>query len=77
MIKIQKLPGNETNQFNKPQQKAGANTSIILGHFQKRLTNFFILHSAAFFASIIFQFSFFKKGDMLIQDHSKGGELIQ
>lgn len=29
------------------------------------------------FASIIFQFSFFKKGDMLIQDHSKGGELIQ
>ena len=26
------------HQFNKPQQKAGANTSIILGHFQKRLT---------------------------------------
>ncbi|WP_368357332.1 hypothetical protein, partial [Ruminococcus sp. RTP21358st1_A5_RTP21358_211008] len=25
-------------QYNKPQQKAGANTSIILGHFQKRLT---------------------------------------
>ena len=25
---------------NKPQQKAGANVSIILGHFQKRLTHF-------------------------------------
>ncbi len=43
----------------------------------RKCQNFFILHSAAFFASIIFQFSFFKKGDMLIQDHSKGGELIQ
>ncbi|MDB8781043.1 MULTISPECIES: hypothetical protein, partial [unclassified Ruminococcus] len=30
-------------QYNKPQQKAGANTSIILGHFQKRLTKIFIL----------------------------------
>ncbi|RHS96238.1 hypothetical protein DW904_17960, partial [Ruminococcus sp. AM42-11] len=29
---------NEAHQYNKPQQKAGANTSIILGHFQKRLT---------------------------------------
>ena len=28
----------EAHQYNKPQQKAGANTSIILGHFQKRLT---------------------------------------
>ena len=38
MIKIQKLPEDEAHQYNKPQQKAGANTSIILGHFQKRLT---------------------------------------
>ena len=30
---------NEAHQYNKPQQKAGANTSIILGHFQKRLTS--------------------------------------
>ena len=30
------------HKYNKPQQKAGANVSIILGHFQKCLTILFI-----------------------------------
>ena len=34
------------HKYNKPQQKAGANVSIILGHFQKCLTeeNFITIH---------------------------------
>ncbi|MBS6878181.1 MAG: hypothetical protein KH214_14035, partial [Ruminococcus sp.] len=40
---------NEAHQYNKPQQKAGANTSIILGHFQKRLTPLFP-HISIFFS---------------------------
>ena len=31
----------EPTEQNRPQQKAGANNSIILGHFQKCLTHFF------------------------------------
>ncbi|WP_207748593.1 hypothetical protein, partial [Ruminococcus sp. 1001275B_160808_F8] len=60
-------------QFNKPQQKAGANTSIILGHFQKRLTgkstnysdyrlflsNYTIIYSKFTFFPLVFQRDFF------------------